>query len=128
MAPAASRPWCCEAQSCTLRSFALSSKLAVRAEVVPSAPSAGLPQVARRVRVVRLVGLLRVESGAGQVAVQQAGRDGVGSRVPAVDCAHPVLAPAGVVGGVHDGPGGDLGLVDRRNRLGVPAAAGTAPR
>src|SRR5689334_4347189 len=45
---------------------------AVRAVVLAVLAVGGVPQVARRLRVVRLLGLLRVESGPGQVAVEHA--------------------------------------------------------
>lgn len=66
------------------------------------------------------------EAGTGQVAVEDTGRDRVGEQRRDGGAADPVFAPAGVVGRVHDRAGGDLGLVDRRHRLGVPPQARAA--
>ena len=60
-------------------------------------------------------GLLRVDAGPRQVAVEQAGHDGVREQHRDGGAADPVLASAWVLCGVEHGVGSDLGLVDRRD-------------
>jgi hypothetical protein len=73
----------------------------------------GLPQVRRGVGRLRLVGLLRVEAGAAEVAVEDAAPELVADQRPDRRRPHPVLAPLRVVARVQDRAGRDLGLVDR---------------
>ena len=74
-----------------------------------------------------LVGLLGLETGLGEVAVQQAGGDRVRGQGAHGRGPDPVFASVRVVGGVQDRAGGELGLVDRRDRLGVVGQAGQHP-
>jgi hypothetical protein len=75
-----------------------------------------LPEVDGPLWVGGLVRLLGLIPGPGQVAVQQAGHQLVRRQGPDGAASDPVLPAPRVVGGVHDGPGDHLGLVDGRDR------------
>ena len=78
------------------------------AEVTPGPVVGRLPQVGRRVRVVRFVGLLRVEPGASQITIEQSRRDCVGRQRRSGAGPDPVLTAAWVVGRVDDSSRSDL--------------------
>src|SRR5438552_11447906 len=73
-----------------------------------------LPEVARPAGVDRLVGLLAVESRPGEVAVPEAGQDGIARERDGRRAAYPGLAP-GMAGGPDDCVCGDLRLEDGRD-------------
>lgn len=72
----------------------LAVELAVRAVVVPGGAVGGLPQVCRLAGWLGLGGLLGLQAGVGEVAVEDAGCDGIGYECSDGAAADPVLAAA----------------------------------
>ena len=97
----------------------LSVEDTVGAVVVALAAVRRFPQIRWLLGGAGIVGLLRVEPCASEIAVQQARCHRIGHQRAHRAAAHPVLAAAGVIYGVKHCTRGDLGLIDGRNRLGL---------
>src|SRR5699024_6303194 len=90
---------------------------AVGTEVAPARTIRRFPQVDRVVLGLGTVDLLGVEARLREVSVEDSRGDGVPGEGESGTGPDPVFAPARVGGGVEDGAGGHLGLVDRGNAL-----------
>ena len=69
------------------------------------------------------VGLLRVKAGTREIAVAHARNQRIADQRERRRGAHPPLPPCGVPRSGHDRASGDLGLIDRRHRLGMARQA-----